>query len=193
MDASLGAPSLHRVLDLPNSPGLAEVLEGREDLLRTAHAASDGSGLVVLLAGRPTAAPATALRGQGLRRLVQTAQPDTTIVSLNGRTPAGVRDLVVAQSPDAVVLAGDPLRLTRRQLSTAADSVSAIGATVVAVVLCGATKEGLRQRFRSIVDATVHREIDEPDAAELSPVTEGRALAAEVELPGQARMFSSRR
>jgi capsular exopolysaccharide synthesis family protein len=92
VDADLRRPSLHRALQLPESPGLSEHLAGARPWQLSATVAGD-SELTVLCAGGPAEAPAELLSGERMRAFVAEAQ--------------AAYDFVVVDSPALMVNVAD--------------------------------------------------------------------------------------
>lgn len=120
IDADFRAPSLHRRYSLPNSGGLADLLDGRGVCLAACR-----EDLAVLVAGEVREDPLELLSRQRLRHFLTAAAPPFRVVLID--TPAATRGpdyemfaalaggalLVVRKGEDAARLARLRRRLTR--------------------------------------------------------------------------------
>jgi len=70
MDADLYKPSLHRVFEVPNEPGLSAVLEGKAKINDTLYAVTDTPQLRLLPAGPRVRNPAALLRPHRITELL---------------------------------------------------------------------------------------------------------------------------
>ena len=123
---------LHEELDLPRSPGLAEVMAGDERLTDVVRASPSGSGVVVLSAG--AVGESVGLVTGDLDTLVRQAGADANVLVTSSSTPLDDALLVVHQFPDAVVLVVDARSLRRSDLVETTRVVRSIGGNVVSAL-----------------------------------------------------------
>ncbi len=119
IDAVLDEPVLATVLDLPDAPGLSEILVGQATMKSAAHELEDLDGLHAITTGRPTALARSAFSSSHLPDMLREAKehfPVTVILAgdlldagIMVRTDGELDGLVVACAADAGEPAGPPL------------------------------------------------------------------------------------
>lgn len=104
IDADMRWPSVHRLLDLANSPGLSEVLVGMKRL-DEALQATDNENLQVVAAGAIPPNPAELLGSNAFGRLLEQLDGQADVVIIDTPPCLPVTDpLIVAARTDGVVL-----------------------------------------------------------------------------------------
>jgi len=157
IDADLRSPTLHTVLGLPRTPGLAEIFEALEGMVgagRQAQRSPEGGvavgphrpgessihrapldGLHVIPAGQPQEAPAKALDPQHLRRFVEVVQERFDLVILDTPATQAASDAVVmGGQTDAQVLFVSTSASRREAFGAAVRSFQSVGTPVAGVV-----------------------------------------------------------
>jgi capsular exopolysaccharide synthesis family protein len=104
VDANLRHPQLHRLLGVPDTPGLSDVLAGRVPL-DAAFVAIEAHHLTVLPAGTAPAHPAELLGTMTMRRVVDALRGRFDIVLIDAPAAVPLADVGVLQSlVDSVIL-----------------------------------------------------------------------------------------
>jgi capsular exopolysaccharide synthesis family protein len=137
IDADLREPSVSHVLGLPGSPGLADVLAGKEALTEAVRVWHKGGVTIdVLPAGCSPQRPTELLGGPRLAEVLDEARKDYDLVLVD--TPALLR---VADAATLVPLADGVLltvrygRTTTGQVASAAEEVAAVSGRLLGTVL----------------------------------------------------------
>ena len=104
VDANLRRPQLHRLLGVPDTPGLADVLAGRVPL-DAAFVAIEAHHLTVLPAGTTPAHPAELLGTMTMRRVIDALRGRFDIVLIDAPAAVPLADVGVLQPlVDSVIL-----------------------------------------------------------------------------------------
>jgi protein-tyrosine kinase len=104
VDANLRHPQLHRLFDIPEAPGLADVLLGRASL-EDALVAVEDHHITVLPAGDPAAHPAELLGTVTMRRLLETLRSQFDRVVIDAPAAAPLADVgILTPLVDSVML-----------------------------------------------------------------------------------------
>jgi len=104
VDANLRHPQLHRLFDIPEAPGLADVLLGRASL-EDALVAVEDHHVTVLPAGDPAAHPAELLGTVTMRRLLETLRSQFDRVVIDAPAAAPLADVgILTPLVDSVML-----------------------------------------------------------------------------------------
>lgn len=119
VDADLRAPAVHRLLDRPPSPGLAEVLLGTVSL-EDALQATEREPLLVLPAGCSAVNPAELLESRAFDQVIRqlTDRADLVIVDTPSCLPLA-DPLLIAPRMDGVVLVAHAGRTRKRAIRQA--------------------------------------------------------------------------
>jgi capsular exopolysaccharide synthesis family protein len=135
VDGDIHAPSAHLLFNLPDAPGLSEVLRG-EVSIATAVRQSPVAGLSVLPAGKWTLATRQALVGERWRHLAHELKAQFDFVVVDTSPLLLVSDtMLLAREADAVVLS---VMMGFSQVSRVADTIhrlGAVGAELAGVVV----------------------------------------------------------
>ncbi len=127
VDADLRHPSIHRLLNVPDAPGLGDVLEGGHALDR-AIAHTEHPEVDVLPAGKRVRDPVSALEPARLRRLLASAGRRYANIVVDTSALGPVHDaLEVARSVDASFLMVSAGHTRTSQLARALDRLSRAG------------------------------------------------------------------
>ena len=134
VDADLRRPGLHRVFDLPLTPGLSNALLAEETdptVLETGVA-----GLSVLSAGDPPPSPGEFVASSRLQRLLSQLRSTFDYVLLDTAPVTLVADAaVLAPSVDGVILVVSAGKTKRDLVRRAREQLEVVGARVLGVVL----------------------------------------------------------
>jgi len=104
VDANLRHPQLHRLFDIPEAPGLADVLLGRAPF-EDACVAIEDHHITVMPAGDPAAHPAELLGTVTMRRLIETLRSQFDRVVIDAPAAAPLADVgILTPLVDSVVL-----------------------------------------------------------------------------------------
>ena len=135
IDGDLRRPSLHLLTDLPESPGLSNLLADPPDV--TLQVTSTGAeGFDVLTSGPPLITSAARLGSDNMRSLVEQARRLYDWVIIDSPPSLNLPDAAVLGTlADGVVVvcAGD--RTPRQAIRSVTDQMRAVGAPVVGIVL----------------------------------------------------------
>ncbi|MBA4067417.1 MAG: hypothetical protein C0501_27650 [Isosphaera sp.] len=141
VDGDIHAPSAHLLFNLPDAPGLSEVLRG-EVPIGTAVRQSPVAGLSVLPAGKWTLATRQALVGERWRHLAHELKAQFDFVVIDTSPLLLVSDtMLLAREADAVVLS---VMMGFSQVSRVADTIhrlGAVGAELAGVVVSNVRSE----------------------------------------------------
>jgi polysaccharide biosynthesis transport protein len=142
VDADLRRPQLHRLFNLPRSPGLSEVLMG-EVKVSAALVELPLAGLFVLPAGASVANPTELLDNERLRVLIERFSQLFDIVVLDSPPVMAVADAaIIANAASSVLFVVGSGTTTRAAAQVAIDRLTAVQAQVVGVVLNKAKHRG---------------------------------------------------
>jgi protein-tyrosine kinase len=104
VDANLRQPQLHRLFDIPEAPGLADVLLGRASL-EDALVAIEDHHITLMAAGDPAAHPAELLGTVTMRRLLETLRSQFDRVVIDAPAAAPLADVgILTPLVDSVML-----------------------------------------------------------------------------------------
>jgi capsular exopolysaccharide synthesis family protein len=135
IDGDLRRPSVHRLFQVPNSIGLANVLleqiSWRDAVIRM----DAPMGLDILPAG-PSTRRASDLMGMGLAQLIEEATREYDLVVLDGPPLLGFAEpLQMATAVDGVIVVARAGDTSRKALGSVVATLSRLRATLVGVVL----------------------------------------------------------
>jgi succinoglycan biosynthesis transport protein ExoP len=141
VDADLRRPQLHRMFNIPRSPGLSEVMAGgarpTEALLE-----SPVEGLFVLPAGANVANPTDLLDSDRLTQLIQGFSQVFDVVVLDCPPVMAVADAsIIAHAASSVLFVVGSGTMSREAVQIGVDRLAAVQAQVVGVVLNKAKAE----------------------------------------------------
>lgn len=145
VDADLRAPSCHKYLGLPGSPGLSDCLEGRASctdvLVRT------GIGRLVLLpAGSPVSNPSELLSSNKMRQLIQELKhryPDRYIIIDSPPVKMFAETRFLAGMADTSILV---VREGESSLEDVAEAVESLDRSVMGIVYNGAREAAFKKQ-----------------------------------------------
>jgi len=186
IDGDMQAPSAHVLFDLPDSPGLSELLRGEADLTRAIRK-SPIPGLSILPAGRWNISTRQSLVGDRWRLLKRELELLFDFVVIDTSPLLLVSDaMLLAREADGVVLS---VLLGVSQIARVAETVSrlqAIGAELAGVVVNNVQSE-IYHRYMSrskyavtcgVTNTPIVSEVAAPEFASEEPIAE--EIAAEV-------------
>jgi tyrosine-protein kinase Etk/Wzc len=134
VDGDMRAPSLHRLLGLPLTPGLSELLAGLAPLEEVLHA-TETENLLVLPAGSIPPNPAELLGGGAFEPLLQQLTEGAAIVIIDSPPTMPVTDpVIMATRMDAVALVLQFGATRKAGLKQTMDQLTHARARVVGVV-----------------------------------------------------------
>jgi Mrp family chromosome partitioning ATPase len=137
---------LHRLFDLPLSPGLSEVLQGQAELAEALHE-DVLAGLAVLPAGAYSRQALEALPRAGLQQLLDRLRCDYEHVIIDTPPVLPVADaLLIGKHADAVLLAVRPRMSQAPLVQLAYDRLTTLSIRVLGAVVNGATSPSLYSR-----------------------------------------------
>ena len=141
IDGDLRRPSVHRLYQVPNSVGLANVLleqiSWRDAVIRM----DDPKGLDVLPAG-PSTRRASDLMGMGLAELIEEATREYDLVVLDAPPLLGFAEpLQMATAVDGVIVVARAGETSRKALTSVITTLARLRANLVGVVLNEVHKE----------------------------------------------------
>ncbi len=142
VEADMRLPSVRRYLDLPDAPGLAEVLEQNRDWK---ECVLDGGhpNLSVLLSGREPLSASDLLAGPALDRFLQQAQADYDLVVFDVPATLPVADVsALAHKLDAVLFLYRAGGIHRSALEAAMQRLRRSGAHCIGAILNATGKSG---------------------------------------------------
>lgn len=126
IDGDLRSPSLHTMLGLPNTVGLANLLADNSPipLIQNNTDESEYGNLAVLTAGTESVDPAKLLSSQRLRRLISTFEKAYDLVIIDAPPTLGMVDTMLLSSRcSGVVMVGRIGKVTRSELAQAAQNL----------------------------------------------------------------------
>ena len=126
IDGDLRSPSLHTMLGLPNTVGLANLLADNSPipLIQNNTDESEYGNLAVLTAGTGSVDPAKLLSSQRLRRLISTFEKAYDLVIIDAPPTLGMVDTMLLSSRcSGVVMVGRIGKVTRSELAQAAQNL----------------------------------------------------------------------
>jgi len=135
IDADLRRPSVHKMLQLPNSPGLVSYLTGQSDWQSVVQP-SAAPGLDVFVCGPIPPNPAELLSSERMRNLLQQAAARYPFVLLDSPPLLNVADSrILATLVEGVVLVVKASGTAREVVRRAHVYARNVGANVIGVVL----------------------------------------------------------
>ncbi len=138
IDADLRNPTLSRLLDASECPGLSNVLQGELTLDEAVMTVADAGGFHLLPAGAPRVDPSRVLKDEALRRLFEAARARFDVVLVDAPPVLPVPDaLTMGRWTDGAVLAvrHDVSRMTLVQ--SAHRRLAGIGVPIIGAVVNG--------------------------------------------------------
>lgn len=143
ISCDLRRPSIHRLLEVPEDPGLAQMLysqNGEMPLSRTARKTSI-PGVEVVPSGVPKGTPGRLLSSKGMRQVLAEARRRADVVLLDSPSILTASDIShLLPEVDAVLLVARAGRTTAQVARRATEILGRLGAPVVGVALNGATE-----------------------------------------------------
>jgi capsular exopolysaccharide synthesis family protein len=141
VDTDLRRPALHRLLDLPNGPGLADVVAGDAELADAVRR-TRVDDLEVLACGTLPANPAELIESARLQQLISELRGSYDYVLLDSPPAGGLVDASLLSSiADGVLFVVEPRRFDLRVLRGALRQLDRAGARVYGVVINKAPEE----------------------------------------------------
>jgi len=141
IDGDLRRPSVHRLYQVPNSVGLANVLLDQISWRDAVIRMDDPKGLDVLPAG-PSTRRASDLMGMGLAELIEEATREYDLVVLDAPPLLGFAEpLQMATAVDGVIVVARAGETSRKALSSVITTLARLRANLVGVVLNEVHKE----------------------------------------------------
>jgi succinoglycan biosynthesis transport protein ExoP len=179
IDGDMQAPSAHLLFDIPDAPGLSELLRGESDLAR-AIKPSPIPGLSILPAGRWNMSTRQSLVGDRWRILKRQLESEFDFVVIDTSPLLMVSDaMLLAREADGVVVS---VLLGVSQIARVAETVNrlqAIGAELAGVVVNNVQSEVYRRYMSRAKYATPAPVAPDQDRLALAEETEGQEAMAE--------------
>jgi len=183
IDGDMQAPSAHVLFDIPDAPGLSELLRGESSLARAIQK-SPIPGLSILPAGRWNMSTRQSLVGDRWRTLKQQLESEFDFVVIDTSPLLMVSDaMLLAREADGVVVS---VLLGVSQIARVAETVNrlqAIGAVLAGVVVNNVQSEVYRRymsRSKYAAPAPVAADQEGLELAEEQEVPAQEALAEEI-------------
>jgi len=152
IDGDLRRPAVHERLDTTRSPGLKEMLAGKDV---SARPVPDVPSLQVLPAGGPTPDPARLLVSNEFRAFLESLSWAETVVIDTPPTGPFADAVAIGLRCDAVILVVDSRRARRRQLRRVTDNLRQSGVNLLGVVVNRTAPPNLQSYYRSTQEAEV--------------------------------------
>ena len=134
IDADLRKPQIHRHLELPQKPGLADVLVGESTLAEAAQKLA--AGLEVMTAGSEVPSPADLMTTPTLGAVFEQLRREYHYVVVDTPPIGAVADaLILAGSADGVVVVTGAEMVPRKAVAHTLERIAESGARVLGVVL----------------------------------------------------------
>lgn len=135
IDGDLRRPTLHDLMETPQSPGLSDLLAAPPPV-ELAVSKSSIPSVDVLTAGPPLTVSAARLGSENMRSLIAQAREKYDWVIIDSPPSLGLPDAsVLATLADAVVVVCSGDKTPRQALKSVTDQLRAVGGTVLGVVL----------------------------------------------------------
>ena len=135
IDGDLRRPTLHDLLETPQSPGLSDLLAAPPPV-KLAVSKSAVPSVDVLTAGPPLTVSAARLGSENMRSLIAQARESYDWIIIDSPPSLGLPDAsVLATLSDAVVVVCSGDKTPRQALKSVTDQLRAVGGTVIGVVL----------------------------------------------------------
>ncbi len=136
IDANLRQPELHTAFGLPDAPGLADVLDGRETLEQVLR--QTPGGLAIVPAGRAKADPAALLESLAMSELLRQAKAGWDLVLIDCAQMRGYPDSVIlAAGVDGMTLIVREGRARRQVLQAALGPLAHVRTKLLGAILNG--------------------------------------------------------
>jgi len=152
VDGDLRRPAVHERLGTTRTPGLKEMLAGKDV---SARPVPDVPSLQVLPAGGPTPDPARLLVSNEFKAFLSSLSWAETVVLDTPPTGPFADAVAIGLRCDAVILVVDSRRARRRQLRRVADNLRQSGVNLLGVVVNRTTPPNLQSYYRSSQEAEV--------------------------------------
>lgn len=147
VDADLRNPAVHLVFSLPSEPGVSEVLRGTVPW-DTAAVPAHTPRLWVLPAGRSDLRSLQALAGEAIERLISAWRAEFDFVVIDAGSVLRVADpMLIGQHVDVAVMSSQRDISRLPQVYEAVERLSAVGVTVLGVVVNGASDRAVGHRM----------------------------------------------
>ncbi len=149
IDGDMRAPDVHRIFEVPLSPGLAEVLADESDLA-AAVVGTDCQHLDLLPAGFLESSPHRLLNNDAFARVLEAAKANYRYIIVD--TPpvlAASEALLLARQSDAVLLCAMRDRTRLGQLQGAHSRLASAGVNSIGVVMSGVPTHHYASRYGS--------------------------------------------
>jgi capsular exopolysaccharide synthesis family protein len=141
VDADLRRPSLHHSFKLSRSPGLVQVLEGREPSDRVIQP-TPIENLDLITSGPDVANPAELLASPRFSALLAHVRPLYDTIVIDSSPLLAVADpLIIGSAVDGVILIARVETLHRRQADRTSEMLPALGTPVLGTVINGIKRE----------------------------------------------------
>ena len=135
IDADLRRPSVHHLLNVPQNPGLSELLSS-EGPMNLAPRTGPVRGLDVLSAGTPQNLSAERLGSETMKTLIEEARGRYDWVIIDSPPALGLSDAaVIATHADGIVVVCSGDKTPRQAVRHVADQLRAVRAVILGVVL----------------------------------------------------------
>ncbi len=132
IDADMRRPRVHGVFDMPNSPGLSDVLRGKIDPL---DAVRESNGFFVLPAGSAVDNPSELLESETLANVVRVFSQAFDVVLFDCPPVMPVTDATILANAASAVLFVIGSGTNREAASVAVNRLASVGAHLVGAVL----------------------------------------------------------
>jgi capsular exopolysaccharide synthesis family protein len=137
LDADLRAPDIGKFFEVPNQPGVSEVLCNKAEIDQAIHRVG-GTQTYVLPAGKQRVNPHHILQGSKINELLETLRGKfSTIIIDTPPVLAASESLVYAQAADLVVFCSLADVSRAKQVRAAVDRLQSTGANIAGAVLSG--------------------------------------------------------
>lgn len=151
IDGDLRSPSLHKMLELPNEIGLANLLvdNGPIPLIQKNTDESEYGNLAVLTAGTGSTDPAKLLSSQRLRRLISTFEKSYDLVIIDAPPTLGMVDaMLLASRASGVLMVGRIDHVSRNEVIKASSSLGRLN--LVGIIANDVPAKGLNPIYESV-------------------------------------------
>lgn len=152
VDGDLRRPAVHERLGTTRSPGLKEMLDGKDV---SARLVPDVPSLQVLPAGGPSPDPARLLVSNEFKTFFESLSWAETVVIDTPPSGPFADAVAIGLRCDAVILVVDSRRARRRQLRRVTDNLRQSGVNLLGVVVNRTAPPNLQSYYRSTQEAEV--------------------------------------
>jgi len=152
VDGDLRRPAVHERLGTTRSPGLKEMLDGKDV---SARLVPDVPSLQVLPAGGPTTDPARLLVSIEFRTFLESLSWAETVIIDTPPTGPFADAVAIGLRCDAVILVVDSKRARRRQLRRVTNNLRQSGINLLGVVVNRTAPPSMQSYYRSTQEAEV--------------------------------------